>query len=96
MAFDTGLPSTYTRAIWLDTQNNQVYVSVEDYGVYVSPIANANWQSFNTGLRAPFVTVFKSDLLNDGMLLAGTDGGGVYKSVRYTFNHHIYIPITVK
>lgn len=91
-----GLPSIYTRAIWLDTQNNLVYVSVEDYGVYVSPIANADWQAFNTGLRAPSVTVFKRDLLNDGMLLAGTDGGGVYKLMKYTLNHHLFIPLLTK
>ncbi len=73
------LPQDIATAIVVDPTNNQnVYASFQNSGVYRSSNGGTSWAAFNTGLSSLQVAALAID--HGGHLYAGTRSGGVFLS----------------
>ncbi len=61
---------------------NIIYVTSQDAGVWFSTDGGATWSSLNVGLYNEFVTSFAIDPLDNTIIYAGTEGGGVFRLKR--------------
>lgn len=93
--WDSPIPKDINN-IAIDTLNpDTIYLSGYDGGFYKTMDGGETWQAHLFGLRGLSVNMMKMDPSSES-LLAGTFGGGMFRSRHIQLDHSLYLPMMVK